>query len=48
MNLLTRLKKKKKITIIMVTHEEEMASFASRTIYFRDGHIEDSLKKGFK
>ena len=29
----------------MVTHEDEMAAFANRTIYFRDGHIEDSLKK---
>ena len=48
MNLLKRLNEEEKITIIMVTHEEEMASFASRTIYFRDGHIEDSLKKGFK
>jgi putative ABC transport system ATP-binding protein len=32
----------------MVTHEEEMAEYASRTIYFRDGHIDDSLKKGYK
>ena len=48
MNLLKRLNEEEKITIIMVTHEEEMASFASRTIYFRDGNIEDSLKKGFK
>ena len=48
MNLLKRLNEEEKITIIMVTHEEEMASFASRTIYFRDGHIDDSLKKGFK
>ena len=48
MNLLKRLNEEEKITIIMITHAEEMASFASRTIYFRDGHIEDSLKKGFK
>lgn len=48
MNLLKKLNEEEKITIIMVTHEEEMASFASRTIYFRDGHIDDSLKKGFK
>jgi putative ABC transport system ATP-binding protein len=25
-----------------------MAKYANRVIYFRDGHIEDSLKKGFK
>ena len=48
MNLLKQLNEEEKITIIMVTHEEEMAAFASRVIYFRDGHIEDSLKKGFK
>jgi putative ABC transport system ATP-binding protein len=48
MNLLKQLNEEENITIIMVTHEEEMAAFASRVIYFRDGHIEDSLKKGFK
>ncbi len=48
MNLLKQLNEESGITIIMVTHEEEMAKFANRVIYFRDGHIEDSLKKGFK
>ena len=48
MNLLKQLNEEEKITVIMVTHEEEMAAFASRVIYFRDGNIEDSLKKGFK
>ena len=48
MDLLKKLNEDENITIIMVTHEEEMASFASRVIYFRDGHIEDSLKKGYK
>ncbi|MFA6137094.1 MAG: ABC transporter ATP-binding protein [Sulfurimonas sp.] len=28
------------ITVIMVTHEEDIASFATRTIYLRDGVIE--------
>lgn len=48
MNLLKKLNEDEKITIIMVTHEEEMAAFANRIIYFRDGNIENSLKKGFK
>jgi putative ABC transport system ATP-binding protein len=48
MNLLKQLNEESGITIIMVTHEEEMAKYANRVIYFRDGHIEDSLKKGFK
>lgn len=30
----------KKITVVMVTHEEEMAAYADRTIIFRDGLIE--------
>ena len=48
MELLKKLNEELKITIVMVTHEEEMAAYASRVIYFRDGNIEDSLKKGFK
>lgn len=48
MELLKQLNEESGITIIMVTHEEEMAKYANRVIYFRDGHIEDSLKKGFK
>ena len=39
MNLLKSFNKELNITIIMVTHEEEMAAFAHRIIYFRDGHI---------
>lgn len=48
MNLLKKLNEESGITIIMVTHEEEMAQYSSRVIYFRDGHIESSLKKGSK
>lgn len=48
MKLLKSFNEDFNITIIMVTHEEEMAAYASRVIYFRDGNIEDSLKKGFK
>lgn len=48
MELLKKLNEESGITVIMVTHEEEMAKYANRTIYFRDGHIDDSLKKGFK
>ena len=48
MKLLKSFNEDFNITIIMVTHEEEMAAFASRVIYFRDGNIEDSLKKGYR
>ena len=48
MNLLKQLNEDENVTVIMVTHEEEMAAFANRIIDFRGGNIEDSLKKGFK
>ena len=40
MELLTALNKDFGITVIMVTHESEMAAYARRTIHFRDGLIE--------
>jgi len=40
MNLLQSFNKEKGITIIMVTHENEMAKYASRTIHFLDGKID--------
>lgn len=39
MELLTSLNEHKGITIIMVTHETEIARFAQRTVHFLDGHI---------
>ena len=39
MDLLTRLNKENKITIIMVTHDPEMAKYATRQIVFSDGLI---------
>ncbi|MDX4057735.1 ABC transporter ATP-binding protein [Aliarcobacter skirrowii] len=48
MELLKNLNEESNITIVMVTHEEDMAKYANRIIYFRDGNIEDSLKKGYK
>jgi putative ABC transport system ATP-binding protein len=40
MNLLQNLNRDRKITIVMVTHEPDMAVFATRTIHFKDGLIE--------
>ncbi len=40
MNLLQSFNKEKGITIIMVTHENEMAKYASRKIHFLDGKID--------
>ena len=40
MKLLTEINEKKGVTVIMVTHESEMAGYAKRTVHFRDGLIE--------
>ncbi len=39
MNLLTGLNRNAGITIVMVTHEADMAAYAHRVIHFLDGHI---------
>jgi len=39
MELLCRLNLERHLTIAMVTHEPDMAAYASRTIHFRDGLI---------
>ena len=39
MELLTTLNAESGITIVMVTHESDMASFAKRVVTFRDGRI---------
>jgi len=40
MNLLTEINRDKGVTVIMVTHEPDMAAYAKRTVHFRDGLIE--------
>ncbi len=40
MHLLRALNRDRGITIIVVTHESDVAQFASRTVTFRDGRIE--------
>jgi len=39
MDLLTRFNRDRGITILMVTHEHEMAAYAERAITFRDGQV---------
>ncbi len=41
MNIFQRLNREMGITIIMITHEPDIASFAKRNIHFRDGRIVD-------
>ncbi len=40
MRLLTDLNQRDGITVVMVTHEPEMADYASRVIHFVDGRVE--------
>jgi putative ABC transport system ATP-binding protein len=40
MDLLVRFNQERGITVLMVTHEPDMAAYARRIIHFRDGNIE--------
>jgi putative ABC transport system ATP-binding protein len=40
MELLTRLNQESSITVLMVTHEADMAEFAHTVVHFRDGLVE--------
>lgn len=44
MDLLTALKRDEGITIIMVTHEPDMAEYADRLIRFVDGRVESDVR----
>ena len=45
MDLLTRLNEELGLTIVMVTHEADIAAYGQRTIGFLDGHVaSDTLK----
>lgn len=45
MELLTSLNRDQGITVIMVTHERDMADYADRLIYFVDGKIQSDTRK---
>jgi putative ABC transport system ATP-binding protein len=45
MELLTSLNREHHITIVMVTHEPDMAAFAKRIVHFKDGLIENDHAK---
>jgi putative ABC transport system ATP-binding protein len=46
MELLVELNNKQGITIVMVTHEPDMATYAKRIVHFLDGLIESDKKNG--
>jgi putative ABC transport system ATP-binding protein len=45
MELLVGFNRQRGLTVLMVTHEPDMAAYASRTIRFRDGHVESDERK---
>jgi putative ABC transport system ATP-binding protein len=44
MELLSRFNREQGITIVMVTHESEMAAYAERAVHFLDGRIDDATQ----
>jgi putative ABC transport system ATP-binding protein len=46
MELLARFNTEQGITIVMVTHEAEMAAFARQVVHFLDGRVDDALSGG--
>ena len=45
MDLIARLNTERGITVVMVTHEPDMAAFAHRIIHFVDGRIASDQQK---
>lgn len=45
MEILKRLNEDEKITILMVTHESDMAKYATREIHFLDGIIQKEVRR---
>jgi putative ABC transport system ATP-binding protein len=46
MDLLTVLNRERGITIVMVTHETEMAAYAGRIVHFLDGLVAEDVSNG--
>jgi putative ABC transport system ATP-binding protein len=46
MDLLVALNREQGITVIMVTHEPEMAGYADRVVKFVDGLVASDVGKG--
>ncbi len=46
MELLARLNTEQGITILLVTHEQEMARYAKRVVHFVDGLVDSDHRNG--
>jgi putative ABC transport system ATP-binding protein len=47
MDLITGLNRERRLTVVMVTHEPDMAAYADRRIQFRDGLIEKPEERDY-
>ncbi len=45
MSIMQRLNREQGLTVILVTHENDVAAYASRVIHVRDGEIVDDVKQ---
>ena len=45
MGILQRLNREQGLTVVLVTHENDIAAYASRVIHVRDGEITDDVKQ---
>ena len=45
MDLITELNREQGITVIMVTHEPDMAEYAGRIVHFLDGQVESDRRR---
>jgi putative ABC transport system ATP-binding protein len=46
MDVFTRLHREQGVTIVLVTHEPDIAAYADRRMTFRDGHIVSDVRAG--
>jgi putative ABC transport system ATP-binding protein len=46
MDLLTALNRDSGITVVMVTHEQDMAAYAKRVVHFLDGLVSADERNG--
>ena len=46
MELLAAFNREQNITVVMVTHEPDMAAYASRQIHFLDGRVASDANNG--
>jgi putative ABC transport system ATP-binding protein len=46
MELLQALNRERGLTVVMVTHEADVAAFAQRIVHFRDGKVAQEPTRG--